>query len=78
MTSDRPYRDAMSSDVARLRLAQGVGSQFDTSVVAAFEAILTIAPSEYPSTEVLGVVESADGSQEPPAPQPPRLRVIAS
>jgi HD-GYP domain-containing protein (c-di-GMP phosphodiesterase class II) len=39
MTSDRPYRDAMASRVARLRLAQAVGSQFDISVVAAFEAI---------------------------------------
>jgi putative nucleotidyltransferase with HDIG domain len=40
MTSDRPYRDAMPSRVARLRLAQAVESQFDTAVVAAFEAIL--------------------------------------
>ena len=40
MTSDRPYREAMPSRVARLRLAQAVGTQFDTSVVAAFEAIL--------------------------------------
>lgn len=40
MTSDRPYRNAMASRVARLRLAQAVGTQFDTSVVAAFEAIL--------------------------------------
>jgi HD-GYP domain-containing protein (c-di-GMP phosphodiesterase class II) len=40
MTSDRPYRDAMPSRIARLRLAQAVESQFDTSVVAAFEAIL--------------------------------------
>lgn len=41
MTSDRPYRDAMPSRVARLRLAQAVETQFDTSVVAAFEAVLT-------------------------------------
>lgn len=47
MTSDRPYRDAMPSRVARLRLAQAVESQFDTSVVAAFEAILASAPEEY-------------------------------
>lgn len=40
MTSDRPYRDAMPTRVARLRLAQAVETQFDTSVVAAFEAIL--------------------------------------
>jgi HD-GYP domain-containing protein (c-di-GMP phosphodiesterase class II) len=47
MTSDRPYRDAMPSRVARLRLAQAVESQFDTSVVAAFEAILASADESY-------------------------------
>jgi putative nucleotidyltransferase with HDIG domain len=47
MTSDRPYRDAMPSRVARLRLAQAVESQFDTSVVAAFEAILASADETY-------------------------------
>lgn len=47
MTSDRPYRDAMPSQVARLRMAQAVGTQFDTTVVAAFEAILAQAPEEY-------------------------------
>jgi len=47
MTSNRPYRDAMPSRVARLRLAQAVDSQFDTSVVAAFEAILAGATEEY-------------------------------
>jgi putative nucleotidyltransferase with HDIG domain len=47
MTSDRPYRDAMPPQVARLRLAQAVESQFDTSVVAAFEAILATATDEY-------------------------------
>ena len=47
MTSDRPYRDAMPSRVARLRLAQAVESQFDTTVVAAFEAILAAASEAY-------------------------------
>ena len=47
MTSDRPYRDALPSRVARLRLAQSVESQFDTSVVAAFEAILASADEGY-------------------------------
>ncbi len=47
MTSDRPYRDAMPSRVARLRLAQAVHSQFDTAVVAAFEAILAGADDDY-------------------------------
>jgi putative nucleotidyltransferase with HDIG domain len=47
MTSDRPYRDAMPPSVARMRLAQAVGSQFDTTVAAAFEAILATASEEY-------------------------------
>jgi HD-GYP domain-containing protein (c-di-GMP phosphodiesterase class II) len=47
MTSDRPYRDAMPSRVARMRLAQAVDSQFDTAAVAAFEAILAGADENY-------------------------------
>jgi putative nucleotidyltransferase with HDIG domain len=47
MTSNRPYRDAMPSRVARLRLAQAVETQFDTSVVAAFEALLAGADEDY-------------------------------
>jgi HD-GYP domain-containing protein (c-di-GMP phosphodiesterase class II) len=47
MTSDRPYREAMPSRVARMRIAQAVESQFDTSVVAAFEAILAGADEAY-------------------------------
>jgi putative nucleotidyltransferase with HDIG domain len=47
MTSDRPYRDAMPSRVARLRLAQAVETQFDTTAVAAFEAILAGATEDY-------------------------------
>ncbi len=47
MTSDRPYRDGMPARVARLRLAQAVENQFDTSVVAAFEAILATSDDAY-------------------------------
>jgi putative nucleotidyltransferase with HDIG domain len=49
MTSDRPYRDAMPSRVARLRLAQAVEGQFDTTVVAAFEAVLAGSSESYRS-----------------------------
>jgi HD-GYP domain-containing protein (c-di-GMP phosphodiesterase class II) len=34
MTSDRPYRDAMPVNVARSRLLQAAGTQFDADVVA--------------------------------------------
>lgn len=49
MTSDRPYRDAMPSRVARLRLAHGIEGQFDSRVVAAFEAVLAGASEGYRS-----------------------------
>ncbi len=47
MTSDRSYRKAMKTHEARIILAQGVESQFDTAVVAAFEAVLATAAEEY-------------------------------
>jgi hypothetical protein len=47
MTSNRPYRDAMPSSTARHRLGQAVGSQLDTDVVMAFEAILASATEDY-------------------------------
>ena len=67
MTSDRPYRDAMPSRVARLRLAQAVESQFDTSVVAAFEAILAGATEAYRS-----------GAGRTPVTQTQRLRPVSA
>ena len=47
MTSYRPYRDAMPSSVARMRLAQAVERQFDTTVTAAFEATLAARSEAY-------------------------------
>jgi len=66
MTSDRPYRDAMPSRVARLRLAQAVESQFDTSAVAAFEAILAGADEEYRLARRPEFTQFAHSSEEPP------------
>jgi putative nucleotidyltransferase with HDIG domain len=62
MTSDRPYRDAMPSRVARLRLAQAVDSQFDTGVVAAFEAILAGATEDYRLANRADFLEFAQSS----------------
>jgi putative nucleotidyltransferase with HDIG domain len=64
MTSDRPYRDAMPSRVARLRLAQAVETQFDTAVVAAFEAILAGSTEDYRLArgELFDIVGTATGS----------------
>ncbi len=79
MTSDRAYRDAMPTRVARLRFAQAVESQFDTSAVAAFEAIFAGATEEYrmakrsdfePNySEDAGLVVDA-GLATPPPPNP--------
>jgi HD-GYP domain-containing protein (c-di-GMP phosphodiesterase class II) len=71
MTSDRPYRDAMPSHVARIRLAQAVGTQFDVSVVAAFEAILATADDAYKSG-------AAIGPRRDDAPQEFKLRIAAA
>jgi putative nucleotidyltransferase with HDIG domain len=77
MTSDRPYRDALPSRVARLRLAQAVESQFDTSVVAAFEAILAGADESYR----MGVSEAfrleSAGLEEPEVATPPQAKIAA-
>ena len=40
MTSDRPYRKAMPFEVARDRLLQAMGSQFEPELVVAFLAVL--------------------------------------
>jgi HD domain-containing protein len=65
MTSNRPYRDAMPSRVARLRLAQAVESQFDTAAVAAFEAILAGADEEYRLAKREDFTQFAHASDEP-------------
>jgi putative nucleotidyltransferase with HDIG domain len=72
MTSDRPYREAMPSPVARLRLAQAVGSQFDVTVVAAFEAILAIADEDYRMGR-----RAEFGLQAAPPVEPPRVAALA-
>jgi HD-GYP domain-containing protein (c-di-GMP phosphodiesterase class II) len=78
MTSDRPYREAMPSRVARLRVAQAVESQFDTSVVAAFEAILAGADESYRLAEG---AEFSLTAQDPftsdvPEPSVPRIPAL--
>jgi putative nucleotidyltransferase with HDIG domain len=72
MTSDRPYREAMPSPVARLRLAQAVGSQFDVSVVAAFEAILATADEDYRMGR-----RAEFGLQPAPPVEPRRVAALA-
>jgi hypothetical protein len=54
----------MPSRVARLRLAQAVDSQFDTAVVAAFEAILTSASEDYRTGSSAEFVLTSRGGDE--------------
>lgn len=75
MTSDRPYRDALPSRVARLRLAQAVESQFDTSVVAAFEAILAASDEGYRTGSSDVFLLNRIESQTPDADERPVLAV---
>ena len=77
MTSDRPYRDAMPSRVARLRLAQAVDSQFDTTVVAAFEAILAGAADEYRVAKRRDFLEFAQSTDEPTVSSVPSIAEVA-
>jgi putative nucleotidyltransferase with HDIG domain len=81
MTSDRPYRDAMPSQVARMRMAQAVGTQFDTSVVAAFEAILAQASEDYRvgvgPEFAFSTLPERTAIKHPPGPMP-RLHAQAS
>jgi putative nucleotidyltransferase with HDIG domain len=64
MTSDRPYRGAMPSRVARLRLAQAVDSQFDTAVVAAFEALLAGGAEDYRLAQRADFLEIAQSTYD--------------
>ena len=41
MTSERPYRAAMSAERALMTLSENEGTQFDPSIVAAFKTVLT-------------------------------------
>jgi putative nucleotidyltransferase with HDIG domain len=80
MISDRPYRDAMPSRVARMRLAQAVESQFDTSVVAAFEAILAGASKSYQSgsTESFNFPQAGEEGSWKAASHPIPLGLVVS
>jgi putative nucleotidyltransferase with HDIG domain len=80
MTSDRPYRDAMPSRVARLRLAQAVDSQFDTAAVAAFEAILAGADESYrlaKRRDFLQFAQSTDSDDRPSVKEVVRVADVA-
>ena len=51
MTSDRPYRSALSEDEAATRLAQGKGTQFDPDIVEVFLVDLNKKPDRFQREE---------------------------
>ena len=52
MTADRPYRKALSPEVAREELCRNAGGQFDPAVVEAFLGVLADGPAAAPETLV--------------------------
>jgi putative nucleotidyltransferase with HDIG domain len=68
MTSNRPYRAAMSSGEARRRLVLGAGSQFDPKLVGAFETVLDHAGGHYVDGRYLGRVLAESGTAHKAAP----------
>jgi HD-GYP domain-containing protein (c-di-GMP phosphodiesterase class II) len=48
MTSDRPYRRAMSAEAAIEEVRRNSGSQFDPKIVGAFERVMSVAPRQQP------------------------------
>jgi HD-GYP domain-containing protein (c-di-GMP phosphodiesterase class II) len=63
MTSDRPYRAALSREEAVLELHSNAGSQFDPDIVTAFVRVLVSTGAVAPEVA------------EPPAP--PNLRIVS-
>jgi hypothetical protein len=68
----------MPSRVARLRLAQAVESQFDTGVVAAFEAILVGADEAYRTGTAADFALESRQHEELGAPQFAQVAIAAS
>ena len=48
MTSDRPYRRAMSAEAAIEEVRRNSGSQFDPKIVNAFERVMAVSPRPLP------------------------------
>jgi HD-GYP domain-containing protein (c-di-GMP phosphodiesterase class II) len=77
MTSDRPYRDAMPSRVARMRLAQAVESQFDIAAAAAFEQVLAAADEDYRMAKRSDFHSFAQSAAPTPEPESALPEVVA-
>jgi HD-GYP domain-containing protein (c-di-GMP phosphodiesterase class II) len=59
MTSDRPYRKALSFSTAMQEVTRNAGTQFDPQIVEAFERAMT-KPYPAPSAEAARLTAPAD------------------
>jgi len=73
MTADRPYRKAMSSDVAYGRLEQAAGTQFDPELVVAFKSALEALGEPVSIAPALGQVPIAHPVPVAAMPVAPQL-----
>jgi HD-GYP domain-containing protein (c-di-GMP phosphodiesterase class II) len=64
MTTDRPYRAAMSVAEALAELRREAGRQFDPGVVTAFDSVVTAPPEPRPDTRMPRWVKVPDGQIE--------------
>jgi HD-GYP domain-containing protein (c-di-GMP phosphodiesterase class II) len=63
MTSDRPYRNAMSSEAALMELHENAGSQFDPLVVEALSRVVGQIQPPFPAqAEIRALLSAASSS----------------
>ncbi len=75
MRTDRPYRRALSHEVALAELLAGAGKQFDPRIVQALIAV--VAPGSEPPTAPIEMPDAA-GLDVPGRSEPaPSRRVVA-
>lgn len=71
MTADRPYRKAMSSEIALQRLEEASGTQFDPNLVPLFRRVCERIGEIASSPDTAGRDEAGRASSPPPHTSPP-------
>jgi HD-GYP domain-containing protein (c-di-GMP phosphodiesterase class II) len=63
MTSDRPYRNAMSKEAAMMELHENAGSQFDPQVVEALTTVVDRIQPAVPAQDDIRAILSAASAE---------------